>query len=315
MQNQCYSQVLSHFRKWLLSHRGLTSEQSTASYVSRLKRAFRLWDNQSTFLRPIESNLNLLGVLCCTDPAACENIFTKMLGYVGAEYANNRWPYGSTSDVATAVRAFQDFLASRCVTLTSIKDNEEASSLARKAQEIELTDVFYPAQLNLSGRTASRNSKDWKASGLSEVIGITDEGSWVDRTVKNIIILTDKGIHHVNDIAEFRVDSNNILMARPLVYGKNIYATVYSYHANGTIHPFVVQRTANGNLDLSSISIDHSPAISVAIKSGRFPEFQKFNAGKQFDAAKLRIEFKTFNKMVTYMLMERSQNSAKGNKW
>ena len=104
-------------------------------------------------------------------------------------------------------------------------------------------------------------------------------------------------------------------MARPLVYGNNIYATVYGYHADGTIHSFKVQRNANGSLDLASISIEHSPAISVVINSGRFPEFQKLNNGQQFDATKLKKEFNEFNRMVTYMLMERSQNSAKGNKW
>ena len=62
----------------------------------------------------------------------------------------------------------------------------EASSLAREAQEIELADVFYPVQLNLAGRVASRNSKDWPASKLSGIIGKTDEGSWIARTVKTL---------------------------------------------------------------------------------------------------------------------------------
>ncbi|MBD5232542.1 MAG: hypothetical protein HDS65_00015 [Bacteroidales bacterium] len=308
--------MLLLFRKWLLSNKGLTSQRSAASYVSRLRRAFKLWDNQSTFLKPIESNLNALGVLCCTNAPACDKIFTTMLGYVGAEYACNRWPYDSTSDVATAVRTFHEFLASRCNSASKPNSNtDEVASLIRNVQEIELTDVFYPVQLNLPGRIASRNSKDWKASKLSEAIGITDEGSWITRTVNNIIVLTDRGIHHVMDIAEFRVGSNGILMARPTVYGSNTYATVYSYHANGSIHPFKVQRNADGSLNLASISIEHSPAISIAINSGRFPEFQKFNNGQQYDVAKLRSEFNTFNKMVTYMLMERGQNSAKGNKW
>lgn len=267
-------------------------------------------------MTPIESNLNVLGVLCCTNATACEKIFTTILGYIGAEYAAGRWLYGPANDVATAVRTFHEFLQSRCAALSADSNEKvEASSLAKEAQEIELTDVFYPVQLNLPGRVASRNSKDWPASKLSGIIGNTDEGSWIARTVKNIIVLTDKGIHHVVDIAEFRVGSNNILMARPIVYGNNTYATVYSYHANGSIHPFKVQRNADGSLDLSSISIDHSPAISIAINSGRFPEFQKLNKGLKPDAAKLKAEFNALNKMVTYMLMERGQNSAKGNKW
>lgn len=310
------SQILSDFRKWLLSNRRLSTEKSAASYVSRLKRAFRLWDNQSSFMKPIESNLNVLGVLCCTNAAACEKIFTQMLGYIGAEYAAGRWLYGPTNDVATAVRTFHEFLQSRCAALSAgSNENAEASLLARKAQEIEQADVFYPVQLNLRGRVASRNSKDWKASKLSDIIGKTDEGSWITRTVKNIIVLTDKGIHHVADIAKFKVGSNNILMARPIVYGNNTYATVYSYHADGTIHPFVVQRNANGSINLSSISIEHSPAISIAINSGRFPEFQKLNQGITPNPAKLKAEFNTLNNMVTYMLMERGENSAKGNKW
>lgn len=267
-------------------------------------------------MTPIESNLNVLGVLCCTNATACEKIFTTILGYIGAEYAAGRWLYGPANDVATAVRTFHEFLQSRCVALSADSNEKvEASSLAKEAQEIELADVFYPVQLNLAGRVASRNSKDWPASKLSGIIGKTDEGSWIARTVKNIIVLTDKGIHHVVDIAEFRVGSNNILMARPIVYGNNTYATVYSYHANGSIAPFKVQRNADGSLDLSSISIDHSPAISIAINSGRFPEFQKLNKGLKPDAAKLKAEFNALNKMVTYMLMERGQNSAKGNKW
>lgn len=310
------NQILSDFREWLLSNRGLSTEKSAASYVSRLNRAFRLWDNQSSFMRPIKSNLNVLGVLCCINNTACEKIFIRLLGYIGAEYAAGRWLYGPTNDVETAVRTFHEFLMSRCAALAPISnENKDASSFAKKAQEIELTDVFYPTQLNLNRRVASRNSKDWKASKLSESIGITDEGSWITRTVKNIIVLTDKGIHRVVDIAEFKVGSNGILMARPIVYGDNTYATVYSYHANGTIHPFVVQKDANGSINLSSISIEHSPAISIAINSGRFPEFQKLNQGKPINAAKLKAEFNTFNKMVTYMLMERGQNSAKGNKW
>lgn len=310
------SKMLSDFKKWLLSKRGLTTAKSADSYVSRLKRAFRLWDNQSSFMTPIKSNLNVLGVLCCTNATACEKIFTTILGYIGAEYAAGRWLYGPANDVATAVRTFHEFLQSRCAALSADSNEKvEASSLAKEAQEIELADVFYPVQLNLAGRVASRNSKDWPASKLSGIIGKTDEGSWIARTVKNIIVLTDKGIHHVVDIAEFRVGSNNILMARPIVYGNNTYATVYSYHANGSIAPFKVQRNADGSLDLSSISIDHSPAISIAINSGRFPEFQKLNKGLKPDAAKLKAEFNALNKMVTYMLMERGQNSAKGNKW
>ena len=265
-------------------------------------------------MTPIESNLNVLGVLCCTNATACEKIFTTILGYIGAEYAAGRWLYGPANDVATAVRTFHEFLQSRCVALSADSNEKvEASSLAKEAQEIELADVFYPVQLNLAGRVASRNSKDWPASKLSGIIGKTDEGSWIARTVKNIIVLTDKGIHHVVDIAEFRVGSNNILMARPAVY--DTYAKVYSYHANGSIAPFKVQRNADGSLDLSSISIDHSPAISIAIKSGRFPEFQKLNEGTKPNAEKLKTEFNALNKMVTYMLMERGQNSAKGNKW
>ncbi len=267
-------------------------------------------------MTPIGSNLNVLGVLCCTNATACEKIFTTILGYIGAEYAAGRWLYGPANDVATAVRTFHEFLQSRCVALSADSNEKvEASSLAKEAQEIELADVFYPVQLNLAGRVASRNSKDWPASKLSGIIGKTDEGSWIARTVKNIIVLTDKGIHHVVDIAEFRVGSNNILMARPTVYGNNTYAKVYSYHANGSIAPFKVQRNADGSLDLSSISIDHSPAISIAIKSGRFPEFQKLNEGTKPNAEKLKTEFNALNKMVTYMLMERGQNSAKGNKW
>lgn len=267
-------------------------------------------------MTPIGSNLNVLGVLCCTNATACEKIFTTILGYIGAEYAAGRWLYGPANDVATAVRTFHEFLQSRCAALSADSNEKvEASSLAKEAQEIELADVFYPVQLNLPGRVASRNSKDWPASKLSGIIGKTDEGSWIARTVKNIIVLTDKGIHHVVDIAEFRVGSNNILMARPIVYGNNTYATVYSYHANGSIAPFKVQRNADGSLDLSSISIDHSPAISIAINSGRFPEFQKLNEGTKPNAEKLKTEFNALNKMVTYMLMERGQNSAKGNKW
>lgn len=310
------SKILSDFRNWLLSDKGLSTDMSAASYVSRLKRGLKLWDNHSSFMIPIESNLNVLGELCCTNVSACEKIFTQILGYIGAEYAAGRWPEGSTRDVATAVRTFHEFLKSRCAALSvDGNENAEVSSLARKAQEIEQADLFYPVQLNLPGRVASRNSKDWKASKLSDIIGKTDEGSWITRTVKNIIVLTDKGIHHITDIAEFKVGSNNILMARPIIYGNNTYATVYSYHADGTIHPFVVQRNANGSINLSSISIEHSPAISIAINSGHFPEFQKLNQGIQPNPAKLKIEFNKFNKMVTYMLMERGQNSAKGNKW
>ncbi len=308
--------MLSDFKKWLLSKRGLTTAKSADSYVSRLKRAFRLWDNQSSFMTPIKSNLNVLGVLCCTNATACEKIFTTILGYIGAEYAAGRWLYGPANDVATAVRTFHEFLQSRCAALSADSNEKvEASSLAKEAQEIKLADVFYPVQLNLAGRVASRNSKDWPASKLSRIIGKTDEGSWIARTVKNIIVLTDKGIHHVVDIAEFKVDSDNILKARPAVYDNNIYAKVYSYHADGSIHPFKVQRNADGSLDLSSISIDHSPAISIAINSGRFPEFQKLNEGTKPNAEKLKTEFNALNKMVTYMLMERGQNSAKGNKW
>ena len=308
--------MLSDFKKWLLSKRGLTTAKSADSYVSRLKRAFRLWDNQSSCMTPIKSTLNELGVLCCTNATACEKIFTTILGYIGAEYAAGRWLYGPANDVATAVRTFHEFLQSRCAALSADSNEKvEASSLAKEAQEIKLADVFYPVQLNLAGRVASRNSKDWPASKLSRIIGKTDEGSWIARTVKNIIVLTDKGIHHVVDIAEFKVDSDNILKARPAVYDNNIYAKVYSYHADGSIHPFKVQRNADGSLDLSSISIDHSPAISIAINSGRFPEFQKLNEGTKPNAEKLKTEFNALNKMVTYMLMERGQNSAKGNKW
>lgn len=310
------NQILSDFKKWLLSSKGLTTEKSAASYVSRLKRAFQLWDSQASFMRPIEANIDGLGVLCCTAPTACENIFTQMLGYIGAEYAKGSWLYGPTNDVATAVRAFLDFLKSRCKALSALSnENQEVTSLARIAQGIEVTDVFYPTQLNLRGRIASRDSKDWPASELNKVIGKNDEGSWITRTIKNIIVLTDKGIHHVEDIAEFKVGRNDILMARPSIYANNVYTTVYSYHANGTIHPFKVKRRANGGIDLSSISIEHSPAISIAINSGRFLEFQKLNQGQTVDDAKLKAEFKSLNKMVTYMLMERSQNSAKGNKW
>ncbi len=267
-------------------------------------------------MTPIESNLNVLGVLCCTNATACEKIFTTILGYIGEEYAAGRWLYGPANDVATAVRTFYEFLQSRCVSLSAGSSaNVKASSIAKNAQKIKLTDVFYPVQLNLPGRVASRNSKDWPASKLSDIIGKTDEGSWITRTVKNIIVLTDRGIHRVADIAKFKVGSDNILRACPIVYGNDTYATVYSYHADGSIHPFVVQRNANGSLDLSSISIDHSPAISIAINCGRFPEFQKLNSGLKPDAAKLKDEFTAINKMVTYMLMERGQNVAKGNKW
>lgn len=134
-------------------------------------------------------------------------------------------------------------------------------------------------------------------------------------------------MHSLNGVDRFKV-KDGILYIRPIVYRDSNLVTkgnaiidsegfvkVLGYHSDGSIHPFRVVVRTDGSIDFGSISIDHSPAISLVMSTGKYPEFDKVNKGQECNPTNLLKEFEHINSITSYILMERCENSSKGNKW
>lgn len=176
-------------------------------------------------------------------------------------------------------------------------------------------------------RIASGQRRDFPARILNSILKKVTSKSWIQKSIERLSILTEGGVHTLNGIDKFKV-KDGILYVRPIVYrdsslvtmGSSIidskgFVKVMGYHSDGTIHPFRVSVQPEGTIDFSSISIDHSPAISLVMATGKYPEFEKVNRGEQCDPKALLKEFEHINSVTSYILMERGENSSKGNKW
>ncbi|MDE6266502.1 MAG: hypothetical protein K2M07_04025 [Muribaculaceae bacterium] len=308
--------LLEMFQQWLIQNGITTTSHSTASYMTRLRKSFKIWNRKSKILVPIESNLGTLQYLVHNRPDLLDDLFNLMIRYVCDDFADGKISEGYKNDICTAVRRFQEYLTS-----VAGKNNISVSPAVMQglassvSNELTASEEFYPDELNLRNRISSRNSTYWPASKLGDLIGKNSDESWITQALKKVSVLTEKGPHRVIDIEKMRVGKGDILEVMPKIYSKGAFVKAYGYHANGSIHPFKVARDANGTILLSSISIDHSPAISLIIKSGRFPEFQNLINGLNVNPRKLKKEYDLINEMEFYLLMERSQNSAKGNRW
>ena len=308
--------ILEQFEQWLNQTMVTTTSKSTASYMTRIRKAFRIWNQKSNNLVPIENNFGTLLYLAQHHPNILDTLFDLMIRYVCDNFVQTKISEGYKNDICTAIRRFEEFLRS-----ISGKNNISATPTAMSGlissvtNEFSSTEEFYYEELNLRNRIASRDSKYWPARKLGNLIGNTAAESWISKALKRVYVLTEKGPHRVIDIKKMRIGKGDILEVKPSIYNSESFIKAYSYHADGSIHPFKVARNSNGTILLSSISLDHSPAISLIIKSGRFPEFLNLINGKNVNSKELKKEFDLINEMELYMLMELKENIAKKDIW
>lgn len=284
--------------------------------MSRIRKAFKIWNRKSKILVPIEDHLGTILFLAKNHSAVFDEFISLLIRYVCDESAETKIGEGYRDDICTAIRRFEEFLKSVAgknnLTTATVPLQGVISSVTH---EFTSTEEFYPEELNLRGRIASRDSKYWPARKLGSLLGNTRAESWITKALKRVYVLTERGPHRVLDIKKMRVGQGDILEVVPAIYKKGSFVKAYGYHADGTMHPLKVARDSNGAVLLSSISLDHAPAISLIVTSGRFPEFEKLIQGLTVDSKELRKEFDLINEMELYLLMELSENSAKGNRW
>lgn len=121
--------------------------------------------------------------------------------------------------------------------------------------------------------------------------------------------------------------SHCVLWAKPKVYSApsyniadaqrkgvkidaNGYVKAYTYTSNGDIKSFE-WFAKQGVLSRSQLSIEHSPAISLVIKVGNYPELQKLSSGQLVNQQALLKEVKEVHSKITFMLMDLDENKTR----
>lgn len=319
--------INDQFFEWLKKQPGI-GEPSAKSYSTPyFNRACKIWDESMTYLRPLNDSLsamlgkseyhNAIGQILLTLE---DKILQKVRkGEISKRYGDN---------IRTAIHRFQEFSAS---SKTHIVSHSISSSLPLSENIVkEVAEDDYDIEIlrkKFQARIASGQRREFPARILNSILKKVTSDSWIQKSIERLSILTEGGLHSLNGVDRFKV-KDGILYIRPIVYRDSNLVTkgnaiidsegfvkVLGYHSDGSIHPFRVVVRTDGSIDFGSISIDHSPAISLVMSTGKYPEFDKVNKGQDCNPTNLLKEFEHINSITSYILMERGENSSKGNKW
>lgn len=316
------------FFDWLKVQPGIGVSSARSYSFPYFNRACEIWDDSMTHLKPLKDSLSVMIGNSEYHNVIEQVLLTledKILQLVGNGKINKR--YGN--NVRTSIHRFQEFIS---LSIPSDNISIFASKSLPLPQEIieEIREDDYDIEIlrkKFQARIASGQRRDFPARSLNSILKNVTSESWIQKSIKKFSILTEGGLHSLNGIDRFKV-KDGILYVRPIVYRDSTlvakgtavidydgFVKVLGYHSDGSIHPFRVVVRSDGSVDFGSISIDHSPAISLVMSTGKYPEFDKVNRGQECNPLELQKEFDHINSITSYILMERSENLSKGNKW
>lgn len=316
------------FSNWLFTYPNV-AHGSVSSYISYFTRACKIWDNSMNYLTPLKESLSLM-INKDGYHNAIDQILLTLEERILQQVKEGKIVKKSGDNVRTAIHRFQEFVDS--ANLTNEKISSSFLQNLPTPQEIveEIEEEDYDIEIlrkKFQSRIASGQRREFPARILNSVLKNVTSESWIKKSIEKFSILTEGGIHSLNGIDRFKVN-DGILYVRPIVYRDSPLVTkgisiidshgfvkVLGYHSDGSIHPFKVVIRSDGSIDFGSISIDHCPAISLIMSTGKYPEFDKVNKGLECNPRELQKEFDHINSITSYILMERSENSSKGNRW
>ena len=321
------SNINDAFFDWLKKQPGIGADSAKSYSTPYLNKACKIWDESMTHLTPLKNSLSLMIGESGYHNAIEQILLTledKILQRVRKGELNKR--YGD--NVRTSIHRFQDFIESFQTNDVSKSTKSNLPTPKEIVKEIEEDD--YDIEIlrkKFQARIASGQRREFPARILNSILKKVTTESWIQKSIEKFSILTEAGLHSLNGIDRFKI-KEGILYVRPIVYkdsnlvnkgnviiDSNGFVKVLGYHSDGTIHPLRVVIRPDGSIDFGSITIDHSPAISLVMSTGRYPEFDKVNNGQACNPTELLKEFEHINSITSYILMERSENSSKGNKW
>lgn len=315
------------FFDWLKTQPGISADSAKSYSTPYLNKACWIWDESMTHLTPLKNSLSLMIGESRYHNAIEQVLLTledKILQLVRRGEMNKR--YGD--NVRTSIHRFQDFIES--LQTTDVSKSTKSNLPTPKEIVKEISEDDYDIEIlrkKFQTRIASGQRREFPARILNSILKKTTTESWIQKSVEKFSVITECGIHYLNGIDKFKI-KDGFLYVRPIVYRDSHlvnkgnamidhkgFVKVMGYHSDGTIHPFKVVIRSDGSIDFGSISIDHSPAISLVLSAGNYPEFEKVNKGMECNPAQLKKEFDHINSITSYILMERGENSSKGNKW
>ena len=315
---------------------------SAHNYATRLKRVIGEWNKYSTSrLIPFEKKVLPIIFSSKGSEEIINNVVFRLCKFNENAFLRKEYCKGYRDDIFTAINRFREFVIAylkKDIESFESKNTENSTheeiiisdgveSLKHdKAffQEFDIQDLL-DAIIN---RTRTRESAFWPARKFSGVL--PERGKWIDPFVNSLIVMTECGIHKLQEVISFRIQ-DDILYVKPHIYVNNYqmnkskakdlaqitadgYVKAYSYHADGSIHPFKVSYDASGS-PIPSISFEHTPAISLIISKGNYPEISNLIADKKPDANELQKEMRDVLKRMTCVLMQKDQNVRKKDAW
>lgn len=316
------------FFDWLKKQPGISVDSAKSYSIPYFNKACKIWDDSMTHLTPLKDSLSLMIGKIGYRNAIEQVLLTledKILKLVKKGEMNKR--YGD--NIRTSIHRFQEFIESfqptKVVSKSTIPTLPTPKEIVKGIEEDDYDiDIL---RKKFQARIASGQRREFPARILNSILKKATSESWIQKSVEKFSILTECGVHYLNGIDKFKI-KDGVLYVRPIVYRDSPLANkgntmidpkgfvkVMGYHSDGTIHPFKVIVRPDGSIDFGSISIDHSPAISLVMSAGNYPEFEKVNKGLECNPAQLKKEFDHINSITSYILMERGENSSKGNKW
>lgn len=324
--------MISHldelFSDWLIANPSI-ADRSVSSYISYFNRACKTWDTSMNYLKPLKDSLFLM-----INKEGYHNVIEQVLltleDQILQQIKEGKIVKKSGENVRTGIHRFQEFVDSTHFS----NENASLPSLLNlpSPKEIvaEIEEDDYDIEIlrkKFQNSIAGGQRREFPARILNSILKKVSSDSWIQESIEKISILTEGGMHYLKGIDRFKV-KDGILYVRPIVYrdsslvakgtsiiDSNGFVRVLGYHSDGSIHPFKVVVRADGSIDFASISIDHCPAISLVMSTGKYTEFEKVNKGQECNPRELKKEFDHINSITSYILMERSENSSKGNKW
>lgn len=329
---------LRKYEEWVKEN-GIASANN---YVTRLKRVIGEWNRYSVgSLVPFEDKV--LPVICSSKGSEeiINNIVFRLRKFNENAFLRSEYAKGYQADIVTAINRFREFVMAypgknvESFDFMKIANSSHVEKLISDGVENLKHDKAFFQEFDIQdlldsviNRTRTRESTFWPARKFSGVL--PEKGKWIDPFVNSLIVMTECGIHKLREVISFRIQ-DDILYVKPQIYmdndqrnkskAKDIaqitadgYIKAYSYHADGSIHPFKVSYDVSGS-PIPSISFEHTPAISLIISKGNYPEIKSLIADKKPDAKKLQEEMGDVLRRMTCVLMQKDQNVRKKDAW
>ena len=335
------SLFLKKYEEWLMRN----GVKSAHNYSTRLKRVILEWNQFSKegFV-PFEKTVIPLLFMSKDTDDYIKNVEFRLKKYNEDAFKRGEYVKGYRNDIITAINRFIEFVISQHENESEIKDFtnyglEESLSNnvidTQKERELFAQDRAFFREFDIEelldaiiNRTRTRESAFWPARKFSGVL--PEKGRWIDPFVNSLIVMTECGIHKLMDVRSFKIE-NDILYVKPQIYVDNHqmekskarelaqistdgYVKAYSYQADGSIQPFKVSYDKSGS-PIPSISFEHTPAISLIISKGDYPEISNLIKDRMPEVKKLQKELSDVLRRLTCVLMQRDQNVRKKDAW